>query len=194
MRELEQDFQPISDFRSSSAYRMEVSKNLIRRLYRDIEGGDGKITISQYSSQKDQAVEKKLTHVPLTGVIGLDLSHDSAGKHTSGEAVYTDDQLEHLNCLYAYVGLSQIARGKIKKVDLTAVRQAEGVSEVLTLEDIPGHWDIGPVFPGDPVLAGPRLNTGGSQYSRWRQAVNGWQEKLLAWRRSNMKSLNRVSV
>ncbi len=154
MQALEQDFHPISDFRASSAYRMRVSKNLVKRLYLDIEGGDASLSLSQYPSQESHIVGRELNPVPLTGVIGLDLFHDSAGKHTSGEAVYTDDQLEHLNCLHAYVGLSQIARGQIRKLDLTAVRQAEGVREVLTLDDVPGHWDIGPVFPGDPVLAG----------------------------------------
>jgi len=154
MHALEQDFHPISDFRASSAYRMEVSKNLLRRLYFDIEGGDASLTVSQYPSQESHIVGGEPNPLLLTGVIGLDLFHDSAGKHTSGEAVYTDDQLEHLNCLHAYVGLSQIARGQIKKLDLTAVRQAEGVREVLTLDDVSGHWDIGPVFPGDLVLAG----------------------------------------
>ena len=33
------------------------------------------------------------------------------------------------------------------------VKAAEGVVKVITVEDVPGHTDIGPVFPGDPVLA-----------------------------------------
>ena len=38
-------------------------------------------------------------------------------------------------------------------MDLSAVKAAEGVVAVITVEDVPGHTDIGPVFPGDPVLA-----------------------------------------
>jgi xanthine dehydrogenase large subunit len=57
------------------------------------------------------------------------------------------------NVLHAYVGLADIAHGKVKRLDLDAVLAAEGVQSVLTLDDVPGHTDIGPVFPGDPVLA-----------------------------------------
>jgi xanthine dehydrogenase large subunit len=38
-------------------------------------------------------------------------------------------------------------------MDLSAVKAAEGVVKVITVDDVPGHTDIGPVFPGDPVLA-----------------------------------------
>jgi xanthine dehydrogenase large subunit len=38
-------------------------------------------------------------------------------------------------------------------MDLSAVKSAQGVVKVITVDDVPGHTDIGPVFPGDPVLA-----------------------------------------
>jgi xanthine dehydrogenase large subunit len=50
------------------------------------------------------------------------------------------------------VGLSDQSHGVIESLDLSAVKSAEGVIEVLTLEDITGHKDIGPVFPGDPIM------------------------------------------
>lgn len=78
--------------------------------------------------------------------------HESARKHVSGEAIYVDDQIAPLGTLHAYVGLSTISRGKITKLDLGKVRAAEGVVAVLTLDDVPGHRDIGPVFPGDPLM------------------------------------------
>ena len=71
----------------------------------------------------------------------------------SGEAIYTDDISAPHNVLHAYVGLSTVAHGRIVNMDLTAVACAPGVVSVLTLEDVPGHVDIGPAFPGDPVLA-----------------------------------------
>ena len=84
--------------------------------------------------------------------IGNNHKHESAHKHVSGEAIYIDDQLLPIDGLHAYVGLSTVSRGMIKRLDLSAVRAAEGVISVLTLDDISGHRDIGPVFPGDPIM------------------------------------------
>ncbi len=153
MLAMEQDFHPISDFRASSDYRMKVSQNLLRRLYRDIGEPDSNVTVGQYRTPNVHNIMKSPCAVSSSGVIGVDTLHDSASKHTNGEAVYTDDHVEHVNCLHVYVGLSERARAKIQQLDLTAVCDAEGVVDVLTLDDVPGHWDIGPVFPGDPVLA-----------------------------------------
>ena len=89
----------------------------------------------------------------IRGSVGKAAKHESAHKHVSGEAVYIDDRLHHVNQLHAAVGKSQIAHGYIKQLDLTAVRAADGVVAVITAEDVPGHLDIGPVFPGDKVLA-----------------------------------------
>ncbi|MGI9292843.1 MAG: xanthine dehydrogenase molybdopterin binding subunit, partial [Pseudomonadales bacterium] len=88
----------------------------------------------------------------VQGDAGQNQRHESAHKHVSGEAVYVDDQLAPANVLHAYVGLSTIAHGKLTKLDLSAVREAPGVVDVLTLDDVPGHKDIGPVFPGDPLM------------------------------------------
>ncbi|MEM7692661.1 MAG: molybdopterin cofactor-binding domain-containing protein, partial [Pseudomonadota bacterium] len=86
------------------------------------------------------------------GSVGQRAAHESAEKHVSGTANYIDDMLAPANTLHAYVGLSTIARGRITAIDLAKVREAPGVVDVLTRDDIPGHRDIGPVFPGDPLL------------------------------------------
>jgi len=93
----------------------------------------------------------------IKGGVGTKRKHDSAEKHVSGEAVYIDDRPELANQLHAAIGQSTIAHGLIKKLDLSAVRAAEGVVGVITADDVPGHLDIGPVFPGDPVLAKDRV-------------------------------------
>ncbi len=89
----------------------------------------------------------------VEGGVGARRKHESADKHVSGEAVYIDDRPELANQLHAAIGQSSVAHGLIKKLDLSAVYAAEGVVEVITADDVPGHLDIGPVFPGDPVLA-----------------------------------------
>ncbi|MEQ8803062.1 MAG: xanthine dehydrogenase molybdopterin binding subunit, partial [Haliea sp.] len=89
----------------------------------------------------------------IRGNAGVGLKHESADKHVSGEAIYTDDIPAPRNVLHAYVGMSTIAHGRVLGMDLGAVAAAPGVAGVLTLDDVPGHKDIGPVFAGDPVLA-----------------------------------------
>lgn len=86
-------------------------------------------------------------------VVGKPENHESVFKHVKGQAIYIDDQLEMSNQLHAAVGISQIAHGRIKKLDLTAVYKAEGVIAVVTAKDVPGQLDIGPVFHGDKLLA-----------------------------------------
>ncbi|MBU2713498.1 xanthine dehydrogenase molybdopterin binding subunit [Zooshikella harenae] len=86
-------------------------------------------------------------------IVGKPEKHESAFKHVTGQAVYIDDQLEMSNQLHAAVGTGQIAHGKIKKLDLTEVYKADGVIAVVTAYDVPGQLDIGPVFPGDKLLA-----------------------------------------
>ena len=84
--------------------------------------------------------------------LGMPIIHESAEKHVSGSALYVDDINVSEDMLYAYVGLSEIARGSIKKIDLTHVRSADGVVDVVLLADVPGETDIGPVYPGDPIM------------------------------------------
>tara|TARA_R110001583_G_scaffold18141_1_gene72551 strand:+ start:5666 stop:8071 length:2406 start_codon:yes stop_codon:yes gene_type:complete len=87
------------------------------------------------------------------GGVGRSKKHESAGKHVAGEALYVDDRPALRGELHAAVGQSTVAHANILAMDLSAVKSAKGVVAVITVEDVPGHIDIGPVFPGDPVLA-----------------------------------------
>ena len=80
------------------------------------------------------------------------IPHDSATKHVSGFADYTDDISEPLNTLHGAIGWSKKAHAKIKKIDLKDVKKSEGVISVITYNDIPGRNDVGPVFDGDPIF------------------------------------------
>lgn len=85
--------------------------------------------------------------------IGKSHSHESASRQVSGTARYVDDIPAPQNLAHAAVGVSQVAKGKLTSIDLTKVRESEGVIDVITVDDVPGHIDIAPVFEGDPVLA-----------------------------------------
>lgn len=101
-----------------------------------------------------RAVPPAKERKPLRGGAGQNIVHESASKHVSGEAVYIDDMMAPSGTLHAYVGLSTIAHGVIANMSLAAVRSAPGVVDVITRDDAPGIIDIGPVFPGDPLLVG----------------------------------------
>ncbi|ASP49641.1 xanthine dehydrogenase molybdopterin binding subunit [Cognaticolwellia beringensis] len=104
------------------------------------------------TKHSNENINNELASVGQGGV-GRSKKHESADKHVSGEALYIDDRPSLRGQLHAAAGQSTIAHGLIKSIDLSAVKAAEGVVAVITVEDVPGHTDIGPVFPGDPVLA-----------------------------------------
>lgn len=110
------------------------------------------INVKTANKNTDKAVVNGQKNIGLGGV-GRSKKHESADKQVAGEAIYVDDRPSLRGELHAAIGQSEIAHGNILSMDLSAVRAAKGVVEVITVEDVPGHTDIGPVFPGDPVLA-----------------------------------------
>lgn len=87
-------------------------------------------------------------------VVGSDLIHESAIKHVTGRATYVDDMPEPANLLHVATGQSPVAHGRLRSVNLEAVRKAQGVVDVIVCDDIPGDPDISPVYTGDQLLAG----------------------------------------
>ena len=89
----------------------------------------------------------------IRGGVHTPQRHDSAHKHVTGAAEYTDDIAEPVGTLHAYLGLSDRAHAEIVSVDLDAVRAAPGVVGVLTAPDVPVN-DVSPVGKhDDPVFA-----------------------------------------
>ena len=86
-----------------------------------------------------------------TGV-GKSLPHDSAKLHVTGEALYIDDRLEFPNQLHLYARTSEHAHARIKRLNLDPVKAMPGVVRVITVDDVPGDADIGPIMGGDPIL------------------------------------------
>ena len=95
-----------------------------------------------------------MTGKALTGAGLGSPAHDSAHKHVTGRADYTDDIPEPAGTLHACLGLSTVAHGRITAMNLTPVRDAPGVVGTLTAADIPGINDISPTHLDDePVFA-----------------------------------------
>jgi xanthine dehydrogenase large subunit len=98
--------------------------------------------------------QPELKAARIIGGVATDQRHDSAHKHVTGTAVYIDDMLEPAGTLHGCLGLSAATHATIRSMDLSAVRAAPGVVDVLTAEDVPGENDISPTGLNDePILA-----------------------------------------
>jgi len=86
-------------------------------------------------------------------LVGDSLPHESARLHVTGRARYLDDIDLPAGTLHAALGISPVAHGRLLDLDLTAVRQSEGVVAVITATDLPGANQCGPVLDDDPILA-----------------------------------------
>ena len=78
--------------------------------------------------------------------------HDSAHLHVSGEAIYCDDIPLPANALHAAFGISAIAHGRIKSLDLSQVLSAPGVVAIGMPADIPGENNYGGAVHDDPIF------------------------------------------
>ena len=86
-------------------------------------------------------------------VIHREIAHESGHLHVSGEAQYIDDIPDPKGTLYAAVGLSEKAHARIKSIDLSETKKAEGVVLVITADDLPGKNNHGPILHDDPLMA-----------------------------------------
>ncbi|WP_346797962.1 xanthine dehydrogenase molybdopterin binding subunit [Halomonas sp. Bachu 37] len=105
--------------------------------------------------------------------------HESAVKHVTGKAAYIDDLKIPADGLHVALGLSPVAHGRLTKLDLEALKRDPDVVDVITFKEVPGHTDIGPVFPGDPIFVDEEISYAGQclfavaarSYKAARQAV-----------------------
>ena len=97
---------------------------------------------------------KPLHERSLRAGAGASPGHESGALHVSGEALYTDDLPTPSTTLASAIGMSAIAHGRVRTLDLSEVLTAPGVVAVLTAEDIQGQNNHGPVQPDDPIFAG----------------------------------------
>lgn len=102
-------------------------------------------------------IESSQVFKPTEAVVGKAYPHESSERQVSGHARYVDDIPSPANLHHAAVGLSQVTKGRINHIDLSAVKASEGVIDVITVDDVPGHIDIGPVFKGDPIFANKEI-------------------------------------
>ncbi|NYS61224.1 xanthine dehydrogenase molybdopterin binding subunit [Vreelandella salicampi] len=88
-------------------------------------------------------------------------AHESAIKHVTGRAAYIDDLKAPADTLHIALGLSKVAHGRLTRLDLARIRALPGVVDAVGVDDVPGHTDIGPVFPGDPIFVEEEISYAG---------------------------------
>ena len=93
--------------------------------------------------------------------VGKNTEHESAVKHVTGRAHYIDDIPEVQGTLHVAVGMSPYAKATITSIDLSKVRQAKGIVDVITADDVPGSTDVGAVYAGDQLLSSVSLEFAG---------------------------------
>jgi len=91
------------------------------------------------------------------GIVGQSVKRRDGIGHVTGQTQYVDD-VSYPNMLWLKMVRSPVARGQIRKLDVSKAEAYPGVAAVVTWKDVPNNWYtilclIG-VEPNDePVLA-----------------------------------------
>ncbi|WP_434744834.1 xanthine dehydrogenase molybdopterin binding subunit [Candidatus Pantoea rara] len=109
--------------------------------------------MSHNRPELNEAVIKAQYAAELQSGVGRSHRHESAEKHVSGEARFIDDKPELPGLLHLCPRLSEHAHARILGIDVQPCYAIPGVVSVLTWQDVPGINDVGPLEPGDPLLA-----------------------------------------
>jgi xanthine dehydrogenase molybdopterin binding subunit len=138
---LEKEFTPISDVRGSAQYRSGLITSLLEKFYFDVAGGVSRLNSPLGSPGR------------LTSAATKTPPHESAHKHVTGEAIYTDDFAARKNMLEIWPVCAPHARAEILKRDASMAKKMPGIAAVLLAEDVPGLNDVGAVRQDEILLA-----------------------------------------
>jgi len=139
---LRTEFTPISDVRGSAEYRGALITSLLEKFYFDSVAADVSRLNSPLKSQSG-----------LTSAATKTVPHESAHKHVTGQAIYTDDFAAQKDMLEVWPVCAPHARAKILRRDASAAITMPGIAAVLLAEDVPGLNDVGAVRHDEILLA-----------------------------------------
>ena len=86
-------------------------------------------------------------------VVGQPLDRIDGPKKVTGTATYIDDIPEIKGTLHAAPILSTVAHGRLRGVDVRAVRAMPGVRDVLLARDLPGDPMLATFVHDEPIFA-----------------------------------------
>ncbi len=81
------------------------------------------------------------------------MNNIDAKGHVTGRSVYLDDIPEQKGTLHAVALGSDIAFGKINKLDISKAASFQGIEYIFTAKDIPGENQVGGIIPDEPLFA-----------------------------------------
>ena len=117
----------------------------------------GTLFLNDLPSEKNELfvdyIEKAEQKESRKKVVGKQVPHDSAVGHVTGEALFVDDLPSAKNELIVDYIASPVAHGKIKSLNYEEMAKLDGIVEVFTHADIPGHNLYGPVIKDERFLA-----------------------------------------
>ena len=117
----------------------------------------GTLFLNDLPSEKNEMfvdyIEKAEQKESRKKVVGKQVPHDSAVGHVTGEALFVDDLPSAKNELIVDYIASPVAHGKIKSLNYEEMAKLDGIVEVFTHADIPGHNLYGPVIKDERFLA-----------------------------------------
>ena len=117
----------------------------------------GTLFLNDLPSEKNEMfvdyIEKAEQKESRKKVVGKQVPHDSAVGHVTGEALFVDDLPSAKNELIVDYIASPVAHGKIKSLNYEEMAKLDGIVEVFTHADIPGHYLYGPVIKDERFLA-----------------------------------------
>ena len=117
----------------------------------------GTLFLDDLPSEKNEMfvdyIEKAEQKESRKKVVGKQVPHDSAVGHVTGEALFVDDLPSAKNELIVDYIASPVAHGKIMSLNSEELAKLDGIVEVITHADIPGHNLYGPVIKDERFLA-----------------------------------------
>ena len=117
----------------------------------------GTLFVDDLSSEKNELfidnIEQSEQKESRKKVVGKQVPHDSAVGHVTGEALFVDDLPSAKNELIVDYIASPVAHGKIMSLNSGELAKLDGIVEVITHADIPGHNLYGPVIKDERFLA-----------------------------------------
>ncbi|KAH0790409.1 xanthine dehydrogenase isoform X2 [Histomonas meleagridis] len=148
-------------------FRRELSRSFLFRFYHQVEKERGRPYDPSASDiiERPQAKFAPRTHIEHNGkqydhtsVVNAPIHHRAAQQQTTGEAMFTNDQLMPPNGLHGGLVMSTEPHARIKSIDWTEVRNYPGVVDIVTAEDVPGQNSVGDYVPDEEVFASKEVH------------------------------------
>jgi xanthine dehydrogenase molybdopterin binding subunit/xanthine dehydrogenase small subunit len=146
---LRDEFTPISDVRGSAEYRRGLVTSLLEKFFFDT-------TQKPEGNVRSEAIQSATPFASQLSTLNPQASappHESAHKHVTGEALYTDDQTAGRGLLELWPVCSPHAHARILSCDVAAARAMPGIAAVLLAGDIPGDNNVGLSRKDEALLA-----------------------------------------